>query len=398
MHLQQDYALRTIWDVIGTIDGTDPAQKEDWVIAGNHRDAWVYGAVDPNSGTAAMLETVHGIGDLLKQGWRPKRRIVFASWDAEEEGLIGSTEWVEQHAGHLGHAVAYFNTDVAVSGPNFNAAAVPSLKQFVREVTTQVPSPKGGTVYDHWKKTRRRPPRSRRPQPSIRHRRREPSSTTSAPAPTTRPSSSTLGVPSTDIGSYGPYGVYHSTFDDYNWFIKFADPTFVYEQEMARVFGLEVLHMADADVLPYDYQLYSKEILGYIEAAQRRADRADLKLDFTAAVAAAQRFAAAGTAIHAIQTNPPADAAALNQALRAVEDDFLDPAGLPHRPWYKHLIYAPGEYTGYEAVVIPGVNEAIAADDPTRAQSQLTALTEALNRAASTLESTTKALSSPKSP
>src|SRR5580698_755647 len=152
MHLEQDYQRRTIWDVIGVIPGADSAQADNWVIAGNHRDAWVYGAADPGSGTAAMLETVHGLGVLLKQGWQPKRRIVIGSWDAEEEGLIGSTEWVEEHENHLKHAVAYFNTDVGVSGPNFTASAVPSLKQFVRDVTQEVPSPRGGTVYDQWKK------------------------------------------------------------------------------------------------------------------------------------------------------------------------------------------------------------------------------------------------------
>ena len=108
-----------------------PRRKDNWVVAGNHRDAWVFGAVDPNSGTAAMLETVHGLGVLLKQGWRPKRRIVIGSWDAEEEGLIGSTEWVEEHENNLKHAVAYFNTDVGVSGPSFTASAV-TLAQTVR--------------------------------------------------------------------------------------------------------------------------------------------------------------------------------------------------------------------------------------------------------------------------
>jgi N-acetylated-alpha-linked acidic dipeptidase len=385
MDLQQDYALRTIWDVIGKIPGSEP--DDNWVIAGNHRDGWVYGAVDPNSGTAAMLEAVHGLGDLLKQGWKPKRTILFASWDAEEEGLVGSTEWVEQHAAELRHAVAYFNTDVGVSGPSFNAAAVPSLKQFIREITTEVPSPKGGTVYDQWEKAEEadaedhgHPPTAKVPvtidnlgsgsdyTPFIQH----------------------AGVPSTDIGSDGPYGVYHSTFDDYNWFIKFADPTFVYEQEMARVFGLEVLHMADADVLPYDYRLYGKEILSYVDAAQRQAEKSGMALDFTAAIAAAQRFATAGADIRKVQLNPPADATQLNQSLRATEEALLNQAGLPHRPWYKHLIYAPGEYTGYEAVVIPGVNEAIEANDVPRAQAQLTALTEALNRAADTLEAATK--------
>ena len=126
MKLVQDYSYTVIWNVVGTIRGT--AQPDSLVIAGNHRDAWVYGAVDPGSGTAAMLETVHGIGQLLKSGWRPRRTIVFASWDAEEQGLIGSTEYAEQFAKPLQSAVAYFNMDVGVAGPDFGAASVPSLK------------------------------------------------------------------------------------------------------------------------------------------------------------------------------------------------------------------------------------------------------------------------------
>jgi N-acetylated-alpha-linked acidic dipeptidase len=418
MHLEQDIALRTIWDVIGTIDGTDPTQKEDWVVAGNHRDAWVYGAVDPNSGTAAMLETVHGLGDLLKQGWKPKRTIVIGSWDAEEEGLIGSTEWAEQHQDHLAHAVAYFNTDVGVSGPHFDAAAVPSLKQFVREVTKEVPSPKGGTVYDQWKtdqSTRRNPGKgagkgmdmgedladdlasplaarqtssnSRSPQSSADH---DIHIGTLGSGSDYTPFIQHLGVPSTDIGSEGPYGVYHSVFDNYNWFIKFADPTFVYEQQQARVFGLEILHMADADVLPYDYELYGKEVLGYVESAEHRSSAANLQLDFSDALAAAHRFAAAGTAIQARQENPPTDTTALNQALRAAEEALLNPAGLPQRPWFKHTIYAPGEFTGYAAVVIPGVNEAIDVPDVARAREQLAVLVQALNRSAAVLETAAK--------
>jgi N-acetylated-alpha-linked acidic dipeptidase len=389
MHLEQDIALRTIWDVVGTIDGTDPTQKDNWVVAGNHRDAWVYGAVDPNSGTAAMLETVHGLGDLLKQGWKPTRRIVICSWDAEEEGLIGSTEWAEQHETPLSHAVAYFNTDVGVAGPNFDAAAVPSLKQFVREVTKEVPSPKGGTVYDQWKADQAAPNNTRRRHPA--------DSTDSEVRIGTLGSGSDytpfiqhLGVPSTDIGSEGPYGVYHSVFDNYNWFIKFADPTFVYEQQQARVFGLEILHMADAEVLPYDYQLYGKEIVGYLEAAQKLATTKNLTLDFAPALAAAHRFAAAGTAIRATQSNTPSNPTSLNEALRAAEQALLNPAGLPKRSWYRHTIYAPGEFTGYAAVVIPGVNEGIDAPDAPRAQSQLGALTEALNRSATILEAATK--------
>ena len=389
MKLVQDYALRTIWDVTGTIEGTDQTQKEDWVVAGNHRDAWVYGAVDPNSGTAAMLETVHGIGELLKQGWKPKRKIVIASWDAEEEGLIGSTEWVEQHETQLKHAVAYFNTDVGVSGPNFNASAVPSLKQFIRDITRQVPSPKGGTVHDVWEATQKSEASERPRQGREAEAPRQESDVrigTLGSGSDYTPFIQHLGVPSTDIGSDGPYGVYHSVFDNYAWFIKNADPTFVYEQQQARVFGLEILHMADADILPYDYALYGREVVNYLDDAAKRAKAANLTLDFAPAQAAAKRFAAAGMAIRTRQTNTTTDQTTLNRALREAETALLSPAGLPGRPWYKHLIYAPGEFTGYAAVVIPGVNEALDVPDRTRAQTQLTALTEALNRSAAVLE------------
>jgi N-acetylated-alpha-linked acidic dipeptidase len=390
MVLKQDYQYRLIWDVIGRVQGS--VWPDEWVVAGNHRDAWVYGAVDPNSGTAAMLEAVHGIGILLKQGWRPKRTIIFGSWDAEEEGLIGSTEWVEDNAERLQHAVAYLNTDVGVAGPNFDASAVPSLKEFVREVTKEVSSPKGGTVYEQWKISQADSENQRRASGSGEHN----------SAPNARvgndvnvgdlgsgsdytPFIQHLGVPSTDIGSSGPYGVYHSVFDNYQWFTQNADPTFVYEQQQARVFGLEVLHMADADVLPYDYVTYGKEIEQYLDAAQKKASDTHVSLDFSSANTAAKRFTAAAEAVKQKQDHPSGNETALNDALRAAEGDLLSPEGLPRRPWYKHTIYAPGEYTGYAAVVIPGVNEAIDAKDAQRGQSQLDEVTAALNRAAKTL-------------
>jgi N-acetylated-alpha-linked acidic dipeptidase len=380
----QDYQRRTIWDVIGTIKGSQ--EPDNWVVVGNHRDAWVYGAVDPNSGTASMLESVHGVGALLKQGWRPKRTIVFCSWDAEEEGLIGSTEWVEQHAKTLEHAVAYFNVDVAVSGPDFSASAVPSLKQFVRELTRSVPSPLGATVYDQWRNERE----------GNEHR------ASNAPAESGdevrvgdlgsgsdfTPFLQHIGVPSTDIGSNGSYGVYHSVFDNYAWYVQNADPHFAYLQEMARVLGLEALRMADADVLPYDYLTYAHEISAYIESAKHKAGDLHVGgLDFGPALAAAGRLAAAAQKAHAIEAAPSGDLNKLNQTLRATEAALITDAGLPNRPWFRHTIYAPGEYTGYAAVVIPGVNEAIDAKDSPRAAQQLTVLTQALDRAAQTLDS-----------
>ena len=195
-----------------------------------------------------------------------------------------------------------------------------------------------------------------------------------------------LGVPSTDIGSSGHYGVYHSAFDDYAWFTKFADPTFVYLQQQARFLGLEGLTMADADLLPYDYQVYGSQVIGYLQSAQLKATNSDMQsLDFAPALAAAQRFRDAGAKALAAERNPAGPLPEENRLLRTAEEDLLSERGLPNRPWYKHTIYAPGEYTGYAAVVIPGVNEAIDAKDAARASEQLEVLTRALDRAATTL-------------
>jgi N-acetylated-alpha-linked acidic dipeptidase len=395
MHLKQDYQFRTLWDVIGRVRGSE--LPGEWVVSGNHRDAWVYGAVDPNSGTAAMLESVHGIGELLKSGWKPKRTLVFCSWDAEEEGLIGSTEWVEQHESDLANSPAYFNVDVAVSGPKFGASAVPSLKQFLREVTKSVPSPKGGTVYEAWQGTAQsNAPATQSPTDAIGDSRRVPNAQVRNDVSVGDLGSGSdytaflqhSGVPSTDVTSSGSYGVYHSTFDDFTWFKKFGDPDFAYEQEMARVFGLEAIRMADADVLPYDYEEYGKEIGMYLDAAHKRAESkfGEGGLDFNAVTAAARHFESAGAKILSRQRTPPRDVARLNKTLCATERALLIPEGLPHRPWYRHAIYAPGEYTGYAAVVIPGVNEALDKGDSERARQQLAALTAALDRAAKTLE------------
>ena len=380
----QDYQRRIIWDVIGKVKGTQ--YPGEWVIAGNHRDAWVYGAVDPSSGTAAMLESVHGIGALLRQGWHPKRTIVICSWDAEEQGLMGSTEWVEQHANTLDRAVAYFNMDVAVAGPDFSASAVPSLQQFLRELARSVPSPLGGTVYEQWKNNRPENNKHRGSNPPPNSEEVQVGDLGSGSDYT--PFFQHAGVPSTDIGSDGPYGVYHSVFDNFAWFTQNADPNFVYLQQMARVFGLEVLRMAGSDVLPYDYVTYARSIASHLETAKKKASDAGLNsLNFAPAQAAAARLAAAAQKVHTLQIAPSGDLAKLNLALRQTETVLLTDAGLPNRPWYRHTIYAPGEFTGYAAVVLPGVNEAIDAKDSQRAAQQLTVLTQALDRAAHTLDS-----------
>jgi N-acetylated-alpha-linked acidic dipeptidase len=395
MHLKQDYQFRTIWDVIGRVRGRE--LPDEWVVSGNHRDAWVYGAVDPNSGTAAMLEAVHGIGDLLKSGWKPKRSIVFGSWDAEEEGLIGSTEWGEQHEAESANAAAYFNMDVAVSGPKFGASSVPTLKQFLREVTKVVPGPKGGMLYDDWRKSSQSgPDADRKPTQDIGGTERTPAAQSRFEVSVGDLGSGSdytvflqhLGVPSSDVGSSGSYGVYHSVFDNFNWFKKFGDPDFIYVQEMARVFGVETLRMADADVLPYDYEEYGKEIGVYINSAKRKADAAfgNQSPNFAEAVRAAHQFEQAGAKMLRKQQNPGNDLTRINQSLRQAERALLIPEGLPNRPWFHHAIYAPGQYTGYAAVVIPGVNEAIDKHDLERTGQQIAVLAAALNRATKVLE------------
>ena len=380
MRIEADAGFRTIWDVIGRIPGA--IHPDEYVVAGNHRDAWVYGATDPGSGTAAMLETAHGLGVLLKQGWRPSRTIVLGSWDAEEQGLIGSTEWVEQHPAEMQRTLAYLNVDEAAAGPHFNAGAVPSLYRFIREAAAEVPSPAGGTVLDQWRVESAAGSGKR---------------VSASPVTDTHigdlgsgsdytPFFQHAGVPSTDISSSGPFGVYHSVFDDLDWFTRFADPEFAYTQQQARLLGIEILHMADADVLPYDDAMYASEILRYIERSKRDAARHRLELDFSRAEAAAQGFAAAADRIHELELAPAPNPAKLNHALRAVENALLLPEGLPGRPWYRHSIFAPGEFTGYAAVALPGVSDAIEEQDTARAQAQLNALTQALRRATTALD------------
>jgi len=393
LHLKQDFQLRTIWDVIGTIRGN--TWPDSVVLAGNHRDAWVFGAVDPNSGTAAMLEAVHAFANLLKSGWKPKRTIVLGSWDAEEEGLIGSTEWGEQHPELQTTAVAYFNTDMAVSGPKFGAAAVPSLKQFVRDITKAVSDPDGGNVYERWKalssgsaaKTDSRETSTSTYRPPL-------ASSTDVPVSDLGSGSDFtvflqhLGIASTDIGSVGDYGVYHSAFDNFSWFTKFGDPTFAHEQKMARIFGLEILRMADCDVLPYDFEQYGKEVGEYIAAAEKRAAAlsSGSSPEFGRASEAAKRLAEAGARIAVLQKNTSGNVAGLNAKLVEADRALLLTSGLPGRPWFRHAVFAPGKHAGYAAAVIPGVNDSIDEKDSSELPKQLRALTSSLDHAASILE------------
>jgi N-acetylated-alpha-linked acidic dipeptidase len=257
-----------------------------------------------------------------------------------------------------------------------------------------VPSPQGGTVYDAWKKASQPNPDNYRPQETSTY--RPPPHAAQSDVPVGDLGSGSdytvfiqhLGVPSTDISSNGEYGVYHSAFDDFNWFKKFGDPDFTYEQEMARIFGLEVLRMSSADVLPYDYETYGKEILVYLDAARGKSKErfGDKSPDFAAAFDNARRLQDVGAKMLQKQRKMPGAPDRMNAKLRDAERALLIPEGLPNRPWFRHAIYAPGQYTGYAAVVIPGVNEAIDRGDLHRTEQQIAALAAALNRAVLVLE------------
>jgi N-acetylated-alpha-linked acidic dipeptidase len=397
IQLVMDYQQRPIYDVIAKLRGTDASQ---WVVMGNHHDAWVFGAADPSSGTAVMLETARALGELAREGWKPRRTIVMCEWDGEEPGLIGSTEWVEGNLAELqAKAVAYLNTDVGVIGPKFSASATPSLKELVRDATHDVQDPGSSThrsVYDDW-----RDRASRAKDETSGTARPEPKSETPGEVPLSAlgagsdfcPFLDHAGIPSMDIGFGGDYGVYHALYDDFYWMKHFGDPTFAYHAALARVIGTIALRLDEADVLPYDFTAYASEIARsatelVTRAAQPGGDPAAAN---AVSDAAAQFSAAAKRATQALQVLaaaplPSAKEAELNRLLASVEQSLLSPAGLSGRPWYKHTIYAPGIHAGYAAEFLPGPSEALERKDPAAFREEAGSLASALRRAATRLD------------
>jgi N-acetylated-alpha-linked acidic dipeptidase len=383
-----DYKQRPIWDVIARIDGAD--LKDRWVVLGNHRDAWVFGAVDPNSGTSAMLEVGRGLGELLKRGWKPRRTIVLCSWDAEEYGLIGSTEWAEEFAGELKEkAVAYLNLDAAVSGMHFGASSVPSLWKLMRAVTRDVKDPKSGkSVYQAW-------------QDYTREQRSEEERATGGEARIGALGSGSdytpflqhLGIASTDMGFGGDYGVYHSAYDSFYWMDRFGDPGFFYHFAAAQVWGTLALRLADADGLSFDYTDYANEIRSFFRDAVKIAGHRNLAsaFDEKAMNEAVDDFAKEAERIEkarqdAIRDGDRAKLARINDALMNAERQFIDQRGLRGRAWYKHQIYAPGIYTGYAAQPLTDFRQALDDRSAGNAREGLERIVEAVKRATATLK------------
>jgi N-acetylated-alpha-linked acidic dipeptidase len=395
MKLVMDYQQRPLYDVIAKLHGTDDGE---WIMMGNHHDAWVFGAVDPNSGTSVMLETARALGELARSGWKPRRTIVMCEWDGEEPGLLGSTEWVEANRAELqSKALIYMNTDVGVAGPNFGASATPSLKQFVRDAARDVQDPRASrSIYDVW---RERLAQARENANGTA--RRDPPPDPSGEVPLGAlgagsdfcPFFDHAGIPSMDMGFGGDYGVYHALYDDFYWMKHFGDPTFAYHATAARILATMALRFDEADLLPFDYAAYASEIAHAANDVVVRAGaqtNGETKLK-AVTEAATELSAAASRATQALknissETIDPAKAMKINRALSSVEQAFLAPEGLSGRPWYKHTIYAPGSYAGYAAEVMPGVSEALDRRDAATLRREEESLAAALRRAAARLD------------
>ena len=383
-----DYKTRKIWNVVARIDGTE--EKDRWVILGNHRDAWVFGAVDPNSGSSAMLEVGRGFGELLKQGWKPRRTIVLCSWDAEEYGLVGSTEWAEELAAELRtKAVAYLNLDAAVSGPHFGASSVPSLWKLIRATTRDVKDPKTGkSVYQQWQD------RARENRPETDQNASEARIGALGSGSDYTPFLQHLGVASTDMGFNGDYGVYHSAYDSFYWMDHFGDPEFKYHVAAAQVWGTLAMRLADADGLSFDYTDYANQIRDYFTEAFRLARIRKLSVDEKSVNEAVSDFAKEAERIEksrqdAIRDSDRSRLAKINDALVQAERQFIDPKGLRGRAWYKHQMYAPGFYTGYAAQPLTDFRQALDDRNSGNAKESLERIVDAIKRVTNTLKNAT---------
>jgi N-acetylated-alpha-linked acidic dipeptidase len=387
MAVRSDDRVRPIWTVTGLIRGSDDPER--LVIVGNHRDAWIFGGVDPSSGSAALLELARTLGALRATGWRPKRSILFASWDAEEFTLTSSTEWGEQYADRLRRdAVAYINVDSAASGSAFTATAVPALNRLIAEASGVVRDPVTRIPVAAMSRERR-----------TRERGALPGGSSDALVDNRLGSGSDytvflnhLGIPIADLTFDGPYGVYHSLYDTHRWVAAIGDPGFRYHVALVQMWGTMALRLANADALPLDYEPYARMIetfageveraaipnLGVEGAAQAFGELRDAVADLRGAASA---FNAARDRM--LAANDREGLRELNAALLRVERQFVDPDGIPGRPWYRHQIYAP-QYT-YAPEVLPAIAEAVKAQDRATIVLQTSRAAAAVRRAAGVL-------------
>jgi N-acetylated-alpha-linked acidic dipeptidase len=377
---------KKIWNTLATLPGTD--FPDELVIVGAHRDSWGPGAADNISGTVSVLEAARAIMEQVRAGWRPRRTMVFATWDAEEWGLVGSTEFVEQDSLRLLRgAVAYLNQDVAAQGPRFGSGGSPSLRATLRDVVKRVPYP-GDTmsVYAMW--------------------RRQTGVTNVAEPPVGDPGGGSdfagfynhLGIPHADWGFGGAGGVYHSAYDSYWWMSRFGDPDFARHAAAARIGAAMMMRLANADILPYDYVEFSSVMRGYLPAMDRSLARLAPSVSSSPlrdAIDAFERSATSWTSARdAALTRAPARdiLRQANAALLAVERALTRPSGLRSRPWYRNLIYASDVDNGYATMAFPSIGEAIRSDDARLVRAEIADLADRFRAAAARLDDARRAL------
>jgi N-acetylated-alpha-linked acidic dipeptidase len=378
---------KEIWDTFGVIRGTD--FPDEIVMIGGHRDAWGPGAADNVSGTISVLEAAHAIADQVKAGMRPRRTIVFATWDAEEWGLLGSTEFVEEDSLRLrSNAVAYLNQDDIAQGPNFGAGGSPSLRAMLRDVAKHVPDPsRSGSVYDVWRKRANLAADSLEPQMG------DPGGGSDFAGFYNH-----LGIPIADWGFGGPQGIYHSAYDSYHWMSKFGDPGFQYHATAAKIGAAMLLRIANADVLPYDYVEFARTMRRFATQASQAITEKKWAVSVDSLTRAIGRMedaaAAFANARDRALSNQPSTAMLrrVNASLLEVERQLTRPQGLVTRAWFRNLIYASDENNGYATMVFPSVGEAIRAGDPNIVAREVNDLAARFDAATRALQRSTEIL------
>jgi N-acetylated-alpha-linked acidic dipeptidase len=346
--VQQEKDFVRIQNVVGTMTGS--TFPDEWIILGSHYDAWVHGASDPNSGTAMLLCVAEALGELAKQGYRPQRTIKIAHWDAEEHGIIGSVEWVEQYKEDLdAKAIAYFNADGACSGLSFGGSAAPSLKGLLVEATKVVPYlDQDISLYDHWVS-------------SLADKSKGPRIGNLGGGSDHLGFYAHLGIPSLGVGLHGPT-LYHSAYDDFHWYKTFADPDFQGGPTVARIFGIMALRLANADILPLDIGRYGTDLTTHIRNAEKSIQEyaPDYKVaklltavdQLAESAATYEKLVAAAVAKGKLKGKKLEE---LNALLTGLDRAFIDEQGMAYGKWFRSLYASSDPYSGYASWMLPGL-------------------------------------------
>ncbi|XP_065688676.1 putative N-acetylated-alpha-linked acidic dipeptidase [Patagioenas fasciata] len=369
MHIHSHNEITRIYNVIGTIRGT--VEPDRYVILGGHRDSWVFGGIDPQSGAAVVHEIVRSFGQLKKKGWRPRRTVIFASWDAEEFGLLGSTEWAEENAKVLqARGVAYINADSSIEGNyTLRVDCTPLMYRLVYSLTKEIPSPdegfEGKSLYESWYK--KNPSREYKEVPRI----NKLGSGNDFEVFFQR-----LGIASGrarysknwNVEKYSSYPVYHSVYETYEIVERFYDPTFKNHLTVAQVRGGLVFELANSVVLPFDCRDYASAVSNYAHiiynlSRNHEKELATYNVSFDALFSAVKNFTELAASFHErlqqIDINNLLAVRSLNDQLMFLERAFIDPLGLPGRPFYRHVIFAPSSHNKYAGESFPGIYDAM---------------------------------------